>query len=249
MSRDTCHLTDIFSFGNIQVDKIGIKLEHIVQLASYMNKISTAFEDSVVGILFDKHCFRIAISPWKDAGGRALPSVYVSPAVCWRESGEVGAALNGSAVLLLSMVHLIRCERRCFGEDIPQVVAEKLYNNPYSPTPASFVSGSLVDILRGLVERDKEIETKLADVQQHLEKKDRQLEEKDRQLEEINRQLEEKDHQLEEKYQHLEEKVEELHKQLISLQNVVSPKKCKRLGTKRLASPGAVMRVGDSRHY
>jgi hypothetical protein len=115
---------------------------HMKQLASYINKVSTAdvFSDtSIVGILLSPRTFQFSFSPYK-FDGKALPIVYTTPHFEWRSE----KCVSSKGLLLLSVVHLIKLARLTFqptegnvADDLVLEVAMKLYESPFDPQPLS----------------------------------------------------------------------------------------------------------------
>ena len=148
---------------------------HLKQLASYINKVSTAdiFSDvSVVGLLLTQYAFQFAFSPYKFEN-KTVPIVYITPPFEWRSE----KCINSKGLLLLSVVHLIKLKRLTFepteDDKVLLEISKKLYESPYRPEPLSskFVSDATYERL-SFIQKQQEM---IRQQQQQLEANDELL--------------------------------------------------------------------------
>ena len=96
-----------------------------------MNKINTGLDDqALMGTLMDEYTYRFATSPWKGTDKRALPLVYISPALAWGMPivAMQWASSNQPSCILLSVIPLISCQRMTYGGEISPL--QECYEDP-----------------------------------------------------------------------------------------------------------------------
>ena len=195
--------------------KLSINVANMKQLASYLQKLSTApsFQGkSMLGIVMTATTYVICIQMLKDDDERSLPITYVSPVIRWRSPDENIAITNTLGMILLCTLHLFKMDRvspsQVFDPVVSQVVKE-LYKAPYNPDFSSHtLSSPLQDVMKEVC---------------LLREQDRKLREEDKKLREEDRKLKQQIEELVERDQTLSERIEELEKQV----DVLSPKKRK----------------------
>ena len=177
---------------------------YIKQLSAYMNKLATCadFNDQVlVGLLLMEDSFHIAFSPFKWAEtNRAVPVVYITPSIKWRNS----QCVSSSGLLLLSVLHLFNMKRIEYPpseeSSILMDVTNALYKDPYIALSCSFVSEDTPFKRLALIQRQTA----------QLVENDRVLKLQILQLKQSDAELKLKQRELEEKLKQHEEKIEEL---------------------------------------
>ena len=108
--------------------------QQLQQLASYAGKVGTCEKfqgQTLVSVLIDpEYC--LGFSVYMNTEGQSLPMFYVTRPVAWRCKHELPLAICKSAIMLLSVLHLINTPRLTL-QEVPQAVAEvtSIYYMPH----------------------------------------------------------------------------------------------------------------------
>ena len=88
--------------------KMKIEDRYFGQLASYLNKVSTysrTQDQMAIGALLTPFLFMLGLSPFKWSDGKAVPIVYVSPPIRWRDLDFPLVDVSPNGIILLCLAH------------------------------------------------------------------------------------------------------------------------------------------------
>ena len=126
-----------------------------------------------------------------DSNGWALPIAYFWLQLPWREADRL-LAIRPNAIVLLSILHSLQLRRWVLTEPQPTVscVAGKLYACPLNPpSPKSITSDTLAKMVRDLIAKDKELESKDCALEQLLQEKEQEIGEVKKDLQEKEQEI------------------------------------------------------------
>ena len=149
--------------------------QQLQQLASYAGKVGTCEKfqgQTLVSVLIDPEYYCLGFSVYKNTEGQSLPMLYVTRPVPWRHKSEHPLAICKSAIMLLSVLHLIDTPRLIL-QKVPQEIAEVtriLYDKPYEPIQSvvrhsfSQLAEEVAALKRELQHKDRELEEKIEQI-------------------------------------------------------------------------------------
>ena len=125
-----------------------------------------------MSVLIDPEYYCLGFSVYKNTEGQSLPMLYVTRPVPWRHKNEHPLAICKSAIMLLSVLHLIDTPRLIL-QKVPQEIAEVtriLYDKPYEPIQSvvqysfSQLAEEVAALKRELQHKDRELEEKIEQI-------------------------------------------------------------------------------------